>query len=235
MPSQFKYHGVSQKAMRPIPTAQGNVSGTDEQWTYLGGQWSAIEPADPSYRVDPVIVKAIREIDRDFVPLWRIMDYRSPNGGVVRAIQHAMAYRIRDPRKRHQERQILWPCNPAAINYGMGGFPVYVEEILEPVSGEPLSGFTPLAWQDYERIKHGIWWQANHMPKTPEEEAAQAERADAERKAKEEKRINDEMSYRFDHESKGVGRHLDQIGTADIQAWGAPREQSKPFVEVKHS
>jgi hypothetical protein len=182
-----KYHGISLKSPRPINEYQGHEGGSADfpaEWVCLGGEWTAIEPADPSYRVDPVIVKAIREVDPDFVPLWRVMDYKTPEGGHIRCIHHAMAYRVRDPHKRHQERKILWPTNPASINYGYGGFPIYVEEILEPVSGDPLSGFTPLAWQDYERIKHGIWWQKHHMPKTPEEEAAQAVEAEEQRKAK---------------------------------------------------
>lgn len=228
-----RWHGVSMRS------PQGNIEnrgwskeGAPEPWDRLGSAWSAIEPADPQYRVNTEVVKAIRRLDPDFVPLWLTTEHRSPSGAVVRCVHHAIAWRCRDPRKRHQDRQILWPVTRTHVNYGYDGFPMYVEEILQGPASPSGPTFLPLSWFDYERIKRGIWWQRHEMPTTPEEEARQeVERYEA-RKQKENERIIKELDYRMDHESKGVGRHLDQIGSADIQTWGAPREHNKPFVEV---
>jgi hypothetical protein len=228
-----KYHGISQLSPRPISEYAGvDNSAPDEpaEWRRVGSQFTACE--DPMFPVDKSIVRAIRELDPDFVPLWVYTEHVSPSGGRAVRCHHAIAWRLRDPHKKHQERQILWPCSPGAVNYGMGGYPMYVEQILQGESDAPVAKFKPLSWQDYEAIRYGIWWQRNEMPSTPEQEAAQAIAAEEARKAREEKRIMDEIEYRFDHESKGVGRHLDQIGSADIKAWGAPREDKKPFVEV---
>lgn len=231
--SSLKYHGISQKAPRPIPEYAHTGTGTDNSWKRIGAQWSAVEPADSQYRVDPVVVRAIRSLDPDFVPLWLTTEHESPSGAVVRLVHHAIAWRLKTPHKKHQDRQILWPTTPGAINYGFGGYPVYVEEILHGEDAVPTAGFKALSWDDYDRIKFGIWWQKHEMPLTPEEEARREIQADEERRAKEEKRITDEVNYRFDHESKGVGRHLDQIGSADIKAWGAPKDERKPFVHVR--
>lgn len=231
----MSYHGVSQKSPRPI-SERANVAHdapSDHQWRCIGAQWSAIEPADPQYRVDASVVSAIRKLDPDFVPLWLTSDHVSESGSIVRRVHQAIAWRIRDPHKKHQDRQILWPCSRASVNYGMHGYQVLVEEVLEGAPGEPTPAFKALSWDDHKRIESSLWWQRNEMPSSPEEEARQEIARVEAAKAKEAKRINDEINYRIDTEAEGAARHLEQIGSAEIQAWGAPREQKKPFVEVR--
>lgn len=226
-----KYHGIHMKRFRDIPEAQGNIGESlPDDWKRVGSQFTACE--DPMFPVDKAVVRAIRELDPDFVPLWVYTEHESPTGGRVVRCHHAIAWRLRDPHKKHQDRQILWPVTPGSVNYGMSGYPVFVEKILEGAAGLPVAGFKALSWEDHEDIRFGIWWQKHQMPSTPEQEAADAAAADEARQERENQRICDEVKYRFEHEAKGVGRHLDQIGSADIQAWGAPREQTKPFVEV---
>lgn len=228
-------HGVSMRS------PQGNLekrglnkdAPVAEPWQRIGSAWSAIEPADPQYRVDRNVVEAIRREDPDFVPLWLTTEHQSPSGAVVRCVHHAIAWRLKTPHKKHQERRILWPTSKGAINYGFGGYPIYVEEILQGQESPSGPAFKPLSWEDYERIKHGIWYTRNAMPESPEEEARRAVAAYEERKQKENDRIEKELSYRIDHEAAGAMKHLGQLGSDDIQAWGAPRERSKPFVEVK--
>lgn len=230
-----RYHGISQRSPRPINEYrhQDSDAASDHQWRRIGAQWAAIEPADSRYRVDHVIVKAIRRLDPDFVPLWLTTEHESESGAVVRCVHHAIGWRVRDPHKKHQERRILWPTSRGQINYGMHGYPVLVERIIEGSPGQPAAAFKPLSWDDYRDVEYGIWWQRNEMPVSPEEEARQIVERAEQAKAKEEKRIYDEINYRIDTEAEGAARHLEQIGSAEIQAWGAPREQKKPFVEVR--
>lgn len=229
------WHGISLRNPQGNVEAQGLATEEPlEPYERIGSAWSAIEPADPRYRVDPVLVREIRRLDPDFVPLWLTTEHQSPSGAIVRCVHHAIAWRIRTPHKRHQERQILWPTSPGAINYGYGGYAIFVEEILQGQETQAGPEFKPLSWEDYKRIKYGIWWQKHEMPSTPEEEAFRAISAAEDAKERAEQKMLDELSYRFDNAAKGVGRHLDQIGSADIQAWGAPREDKKPFVEVRN-
>lgn len=233
MPRDGGFRGISMKSPRPISEyahQDAYASALSHEWRRIGAQFTACE--DPMFPIDRDIVRAIRELDPDFVPLWVYTEHESEGGARVVRCHHAIAWRLKRPGKKHQDRQVLWPVTPGSINYGMGGYPLYVEQILEGEPGQPTAEFMPLSWRDYTRIKFGIWWQRNEMPLTPEQEAAQIVAAEQARKERAEAEFMKELDYRFDHESKGVGRHLDQLGSADIQAWGAPREQAKPFVEV---
>lgn len=197
-------------------------------------QFSAVD--SEMYPFDRTVVKAIRrEVDKDFVPLVIRSVYVCDTGGLRHFEHHGIAWRITDPHKKHQKRRILWPTTPGALNYGMEGNALFLEDILRGKDHENnLPGeFQRIGWDQFHRLKAGK--KAVAEAPSVEEETRQFFAAKDEVKAKAEKRMSDEIDYRLDHDEHFMKRTFLNTSGPEYDAMGkAPMSlpERKPFIDL---
>jgi hypothetical protein len=163
---------------------------------------------------DRDIVKAIREeVHPEFVPLAIRRTYRSSNGDVQVLEHHAVAWKIRDPKKQHQQQPVTWPNSPGHVNYGREGSSLFIEDIL---SGTDLPDGRP---GPFYPINSGTLMvlkakkKALEMePDNPGELARQIIQGQEEAKNKALEAARAEASYRLDHETAGASASFDDNG-----------------------
>lgn len=202
-------------------------------WHLSGRQFSAVE--SELYPFDPKVVKAIRdEMYPDFVPIVIRSVFTSSTGGVQHFEHHGIGWALSIPKRKHKKRQILWPTNPGAINYGMSRTAYFLEDILRgPDMDDGRPGpFMPLNWGVYHGMKRAI----KYIREAPsvEEEIRQITNREQEAEEREDRRLQAEVEYMIDSNSRQLKAALERDNTPEgAKTLGMARpHEPKPHVFV---
>jgi hypothetical protein len=124
------------------------VSSVDWQldlWTVVGEQFSAVP--DVEYPWDPVLVRRIREFDRNYIPLFCKRAYKVPGRGIRVYGFHMMGRRLPTPREEIEPLRLLLPFGGKWAGIDLRGTIVEatVWEGQRPRSLQPQrNGFRPV-------------------------------------------------------------------------------------------
>jgi hypothetical protein len=186
-------------------------------WQFWAETISAV--GSETYPVDPAVVKAIREFEPDFCPLWVTTTYRSPAGGFRVFGRHAIGIDC----KNHFQEGKHRPMKVWGATYGVnaGRRPILVEELIENpdvqiIPDVKVFGYSPMDWGFYHKARRSWYEQklkreqyANDVEAEKEAQAIYSARLEADAKA--EKSMNDEADYRFDFVSNKGKKIRDEI------------------------
>ena len=148
--------GIFYEAKRPDPSGKYNPDGTP----VLVPIEEYLVESNPDDPPDPVIVKAIREIDPSYVPLWLIKVYKSPAGTEIKRGYHVIGRWLQHP-SEDLSGQLARPIlnRPDGVKYNINQ--IYCIRTLwvswekgspEYDRGEPPA-FVPYGWHIHERIQ----------------------------------------------------------------------------------
>lgn len=211
---------------------------TSDEWHMMIGETEYLGYDSELYPFPRDIVRAIRELDPDFTPIRVRTVWRSPSGGTRVFEHHTLSFVTRDPKRKHQNRRVLWPTGPDATNYRRGTFgALVVEDILrQEQTHDVLPGdFRPIGWQDYHRIKAALKVNAESSAPdkwdSPEQRWARGIQEDRERR---QRKASEELSYRIDQEAGRLKKAFESVEGSDISTLVVPlKKEHKPFVHVK--
>lgn len=188
------------------------------------------------YPFDKDVVRAIRRIDPNFVPLVVRKVFAFPSGGHAIYENHVLAHVDPNPKTAsHANRlKVLWPTNPNSVNYGFAGrgWVLWDDEIKGPkIPWHPdlPYQFEALSWKHLPLIEasHREWKHRVDAMK----EAAQIAEHNAMLQAKAEQKGDEEVAYRVEHDAKYTQRALESLSGPEIEQMGRFRPyESKPFV-----
>ena len=186
-------------------------------WCFVAETISAC--GSEAYPVDPAIVKAIREFEPDFCPLWVTTTYRSPAGSYKVFGRHAIGIDC----KTHVQEGQHKPVRVWTATYGVnaGRRPILVEELIQDEKVELIPelkvyGYAPMDWGFYHKARKSWYEQKRKLelysndPDAEKEAKAYLE-AKEEADAKAKKAVDDEADYRFDFVSNKGKKIRDEI------------------------
>lgn len=179
-----------------------------EVWQFVDEHISAV--GSETYPWNPEIVKAIREFEPDFCPLWVVSVYVSPAGTIEKFGRHAIGkdYRFYDP----DEKVKPFKVHTASYGVNAGRRPVMITDILQNkdvrvIPDLSVFGYRPLDWTVYYAAKKDHWVRKHSVEQDVDPGIAAFRKADAIRQAEEEETqrkrdaINEKASYGWDFDT----------------------------------
>ena len=172
-----------------------------------------------TYPVDPAVVKAIREFEPDFCPLWVTTVYLSPAGSFKVFGRHAIGIDC----KSHVQEGKHHPVRVWTASYGVnkGRRPILVEELLQNEDEQLIPdlkvfGYAPMDWGFYHKARRSWYEQKKKLEQYASDPDATKEATDyleAKRTsdAKEKASMDAEADYRFDFVSNKGRKIRDEI------------------------
>jgi hypothetical protein len=172
-----------------------------------------------AYPVDPAVVKAIREFEPDFCPLWVTTVYKAPSGGFKVFGRHAIGIDC----KTHIQEGKHHPVKVLTATYGVnaGRRPIIVEELVQNTDVQIIPelkvfGYAPMDWGFYHKARRGWYEQQKKRADyahdlEAEKEAADYINAKADSEARQKKSLDEEADYRFDFVSNKGKKIRDEI------------------------
>lgn len=208
-----------------VPDAEFEIRKKGDVWAFVDETISAV--GSELYPWNPEVVKAIREFEPDFCPLWVTSVYRSPAGSYKVFGRHAIGIDC----KSHMQEGSHAPVKVWTATYGVnaGRRPILVESLLQDqdvkvVPELSVFGYAPLDWGFYYKAKEG-WYQTRKAKlearADAEKEAAEYIAASQEATAKAKKALDDEADYRFDHETNRGQKIKDAFRGMTAADWRA--------------
>lgn len=202
-------------------------------WKALRAVWSLAE--SELYPWDREVVRAIREVLPEFVPVNRRSVWKTGTGELVKLTHHCLGFRSDDPNRPRLKRQYLWPTNPASVNYGLNASNdnIIIEKILEgPTSTPVLPGaFRPLGWGVYYQVVHARYLVKRLMSVAREEERTRRHERDTTEALK--AKVYTEIDERVNHYAPELKRSIDHTSDLELKQMEQPVPIEKtPFVTV---
>lgn len=197
--------------------AEFEIRGKGDVWEFWTETISAC--GSEMYPWDPAVVKAIREFEPDFCPLWVTTTYKAPSGGFKVFGRHAIGIDTRShiQEGKHHPVRVLTTC----WGLNAGRRPIVVEELIQNPHEQVIPdlkvfGYAPLDWDFYYRAKASHYEQKKKREQALDDPEAEREaeayiRAKNESDAREKKAADDEADYRFDFVSNKGQKIRDEI------------------------
>lgn len=211
----MSFNPLLSKLEAAAPEVPWEMKRKGDVWQFWAENVSAV--GSEMYPWDERVVKAIREFEPDFCPLWVTTTYRSPAGTFEVFGRHAIGIDC----KNHFQEGSHPPVKVWGAAYGVnaGRRPILVESILQDEKVQVIPdlkvfGYKPLDWGTYYELKGG--WYATKKAKDEsrndaDKEAADYIRAKEASDAKEKKAMDEEADYRFDFVSNKGKKIRDEI------------------------
>lgn len=199
-------------------------------WRDLGMEFSCIP--DPMYPWDPAVVKAIREFDPTFIPVWIRWVFMKPldEAGSYQTVvygRHALGRVVKNPHGTLEPFPVEMPSMPCqGIWFSR---PNMIERFwMGPQQGELPGCYLPFDWSLWKFCRESY---LETSAKKLKELTVDATKDTKERR---EAATQDELAYRSRDLEKFVQKKLDQVSEVDIKEHllGDRVKSAKPFVDL---